>query len=222
MTGRPHEYVSVHDRLMGLPPVFRGADLTLRFGWTSKNASQYLYQWSRAGWVEGFGGRSDVYANLVVSRAPDWDAAAALAFPGAILSGIEPLRRAGWVTQCPALPEITLAPTDREFGVASFTLRRCSKSYWARLQPGIVTGAAGQLASLTPAWALVDLLKRESWGDCGLTPDDVYWDLLTPKDRRALAQAAHALGVPAEDIGEACPIGSAPRIARRSPTMGGP
>ena len=77
--------ISAHERLTLLPAVFRGADLTVRFQWTSKTASHYLYLWKRRGLVASLGGHSDVFANLVVGREPDWEAGLRLAMPSAVL-----------------------------------------------------------------------------------------------------------------------------------------
>jgi hypothetical protein len=46
---------SAIERLQGLPQIFRGADLTVRFAWSSKTASQYLYLWKKRGLVSSLG-----------------------------------------------------------------------------------------------------------------------------------------------------------------------
>ncbi len=91
--------VSAIERLQSLPPLFRGADLTVRFQWTSKTASQYLYLWKRRKLVQELGGHSDVFANMLMTRQPNWEQALLLAMPSALLVGVEALRQAGWVTQ---------------------------------------------------------------------------------------------------------------------------
>ena len=73
-SGSPNpNQLSAFERLRDLPALFRGGDLTRRFGWTSKTASQYLYLWKRRGLVQSLGGHSDVYANLLTDRHPDWE-----------------------------------------------------------------------------------------------------------------------------------------------------
>jgi hypothetical protein len=89
----PRSQVSAFERLRDLPS-FRGGDLTRRFGWTSKTASQYPYLWKRRGLAQRLGGHSDVYANLLASRHSDWEGAVVMAMPSAVLVGIEALRRA--------------------------------------------------------------------------------------------------------------------------------
>ena len=51
------------------------------------------------------------------------------------------------------------------------------------------------LPSLAPAWALADLVLREGWCDCGVGPDDIYWDMVTVSDERDWAEACAALGL---------------------------
>jgi hypothetical protein len=41
---------------------------------------------------------------------------------------------------------------------------------------------------------LADLLQRQNWGACGLWPDDIEWDELTPTDKQELNTACAALG----------------------------
>lgn len=179
--------VSGTARLKDLPPLFRGGDLTLRFGWTSKNASQYLYLWRRAGLIEALGGKSDVYANLVRNRNPDWEKALRMAQPAAVLVGHEVLRRAGWITQIPARPEVALPLGKTPSAIHRFAFVHRSDAWFDAVRPKLRQDLS-PLPALTPAWALADLLcgnKRR----IALDPDDIDWGALKPKDLRDL----HAL-----------------------------
>jgi hypothetical protein len=184
-------------RLQSLPPVFRGADLTVRFGWTSKTASQYLYLWKKRGLVQGLGGHSDVFANLLTAPTPDWEKALLMAMPSAVLVGIEVLRRAGWTTQIPRCPDVAVAARDRCFSVHPFTVEYRAAGWFEIVRPGI--GRAAGLPMLRPAWALADMLRARGWGKCGLHPDDIDWDMAGTRDVADWRVARAALGV------EECP-----------------
>lgn len=181
--------VSAIQRLQELPPVFRGADLTLRFQWTSKTASQYLFLWKQRGLVQALGGHSDVFANLLVQPRPDWELALRLAMPSAVIVGVEALRRHGWTTQVPDRPEVAVDSSQPVFTVAPFVVSSRPPRWFAASRKGIKDGA------LTPAWALADMLQRDGWGGCGLQPDDMDWEAWTDRDRRQWAAACKAYGV---------------------------
>ena len=87
--------VSSIQRLLSLPALFSGRDLAVRFQWTSKAASQYLYLWKKRGLVQPLGGHSDVFANTLVQPQPDWESALRLTMPSAVVVRIEALRRGG-------------------------------------------------------------------------------------------------------------------------------
>ena len=96
--------ISAIDRLRELPTLFRGAHLTTRFRWDSKTASQYLYLWKRRNLVQGLGGHSDVFANLLFEpfpQYPNWEKALLMTMPSAVIVSVEVLRRVGWTTQIP-------------------------------------------------------------------------------------------------------------------------
>lgn len=188
-------YQSALERLRSLPPLFRGADLTVRFQWTSKAASQYLYQWRRRGLVAGLGGHSDVFANLLVQPQPDWEAALQLAVPGAVLVGIKALRRAGYTTQIPARPTFAIPPDGPRYTVEPFLLTPRPARWFAASRAGIKEHA------LIGAYALADLLIQEGFGACGLEPDDIDWSLFTPAERRRFHRACTAYGAAPQTLG---------------------
>lgn len=188
--------VSAIARLQQLPAVFRGADLTIRFGWASKTASHYLYLWKKRGLVAPLGGHSDVFANLLTSEHADWEAALLLAHPSALVVGLEALRRSGWITQIPALPTVAVDEGESSFTVDHFDIQRQPEAWMRAVRAGINSPASGTLPSLRPAWALLDLVASQGWGLCGLQPDDVDWDSLNAQDEADWAAAARAWRLP--------------------------
>jgi hypothetical protein len=189
------QYISATARLQSLPPVFRGSDLTVRFQWTSKTASQYLYQWKRRGLVQGLGGHSDVYANLLKQPSPDWGKAVLLAMPSATTIGIEALRQAGWTTQVPHRPTVAVNARQSVFHVAPFDIAPRSPQWFESVRAGIQGDRALGLPALRPAWALADLLRTQGWGACGLWPDDIEWDQISDSDEADWEAACAALGL---------------------------
>jgi hypothetical protein len=169
-------------RLQSLPPVFRGSDLTIRFQWTSKAASQYLYLWKRRGLVRGLGGHSDVYANLLTNPAPDWGKAVMAAMPSAVTIGVEALRQAGWTTQVPHRPTVAVNAKQSVFRIEPFEIAARDPKWFESARAGIHGDRALGLPTLRPAWALADMLRTQGWGKCGLQPDDIEWDQVGDND----------------------------------------
>jgi hypothetical protein len=193
--------VSAIERLKGLPPVFRGSDLTMRFQWTSKTASHYLYLWKRRSLVAPLGGHSDVYVNTLKVEHPDWERALLTAMPSAVVVGIEALRRAGWTTQIPTRPTVAVASDQPVYSTHPFQISARPAAWFAATRPGIACDLPREAASvLAPAWALADLLRQSEWGSFGLWPDDIEWDQVTAKDHATWSQATAAFGMPATPI----------------------
>jgi hypothetical protein len=193
--------ISSVDRLRSLPAVFRGSDLTVRFKWTSKTASQYVYLWRQRGLVDRLGGHSDVFVNLLKDP-PDWEGALKEAMPSAVIIGIEALRHAGWVTQIQPRPTVAVNATQSVFSVDRFDVTPRSANWFDLVRSGIQR--TGGLARLNPAWALADLLKSGDWGECGLGPDDMDWDLVALLSKE-LFEASSTLGIPANLFEEFLP-----------------
>jgi hypothetical protein len=210
--------VSAFERLRDLPALFRGGDLTRRFGWTSKSASQYLYLWKRRGLVQGLGGHSDVYANLLASRHPDWEGAVVMAMPSAVLVGIEALRRAGWTTQLAQRPTVAVKSGHPRFKTEHFDLVSRDPLWFDQVAPGIEASSDEGLRTLRPAWALADLLHHCGWERCGLSPDDIEWLQAESAERdwRAARKAFALAPVALSDMGVS-PRAHQPRrpVARR-------
>lgn len=187
---------SALERLRSLPPLFRGADLTVRFQWTSKTASHYLYLWKRRSLVHALGGHSDVFANLLVAPRPDWDAAVRLAMPSAVGIGVDALRKAGWTTQIQRRPTLAVNKRDSVFSTEPFEIVGRSPEWFDLVRPGIEGYRDPGLPLLRPAWALADMLHIDGWGHCGLHPDDIEWDEVTGKDEADWQKACAAFGLP--------------------------
>ncbi len=203
MRTAPGTQVSAFERLRDLPALFRGGDLTRRFGWTSKTASQYLYLWKRRGLVQGLGGHSDVYANLLASRHPDWEGAVAMAMPSAVLIGIEALRRAGWTTQLVQRPTVAVKSGHPMFKTDHFDVVTRNPHWFDRVAPAIDGSAREGLRILRPAWALADLLHHAGWEHSGLSPDDIEWAQAARAERdwRAARKAFGLAPVALSDMG---------------------
>lgn len=213
--------ISAIERLLSLPALFRGGDLTVRFQWTSKTASHYLYLWKRRGLVRGLGGHSDVFANLLKDPTPNWHRALLMAMPSAILIGVEALRRAGWTTQIQRRPTIAVragqpifaldksaAPKGSAIGayVAScfegFMVQTRSATWFKKVGSGAMRLSEHEAPVLKPAWALADMLATEGWGKCGLWKDDIYLDDMTTEDESDWAAACVVFGLPVQPLQE--------------------
>lgn len=188
--------VSAIERLQSLPPLFRGADLTVRFQWTSKTASQYLYLWKRRKLVQELGGHSDVFANMLMTRQPNWEQALLLAMPSALLIGVEALRQAGWVTQIQHSPGIAVNAREPVYATTRFDIVAREPKWFSAVQRGVVREHREGLPMLAPAWALADLLREGEWGSFGLWPDDIDWQQVRPEDEVEWEAACKTLGLP--------------------------
>jgi len=182
-------------RLQSLPQVFRGADLTVRFQWTSKTASQYLYLWKRRGLVRGLGGHSDVFVNLLTHPNPNWEQALITAMPSAVVIGIEALRQAGWATQVPHRPTVATNAQQPVFSIEPFEVMQRPHQWFEATRTAIIGNRATGLPVLKPAWALADILKNQDWGDCGLWPDDIEWSEVTAQDEQDWQAACTAFNL---------------------------
>ena len=174
MDTRNKKYLSAIDRLRELPEIFHGSAAIARFRWTSKTGSQYFYKWAAAGLILPFGGHSDVFANLVANPKPNTGAMCRLAMPGAVIVGIDALRRAGWTTQIQRSPEVAVPAWQPVYKTPFYTPSPRPASWFAAVKYGI-SEEQEVLPTLQPELALVDLLKRDGWAGCSLDPDDIDW-----------------------------------------------
>lgn len=188
--------VAWHERLNSLPCVFHVADLTMRLGWAPQAALRQLFLWKKQGRVKGLGGQSWVFANLVADQYPDWELGIRMIMPTAVVVGIEVLRRAGWTTQIPYVATVAVSSAQPIHQVERFEVAAQLPQWFELMSPGIRREDEDvALAYLAPAWALADLLRREGWCDCGLGPDDIYWDYVNEQDQADWAVACIALGL---------------------------
>jgi hypothetical protein len=202
MSTRSTGQLSAFERLRDLPALFRGGDLTRRFGWSSKTASQYLYLWKRRGLVQAFGGHSDIYANLLASRHPDWERALIMAMPSAVLVGIEALHRAGWTTQVPQHPTVAVKAGHPVFKTGHCNVVTRTPRWFDQVAPGISVDSPEDLRALRPAWALADHLQNDGWERGGLSPDDIEWSHISRADERDWRAACKALRLPSMALRE--------------------
>jgi len=168
-------YVPSTERLLNLPDVFKGADLTLRFGWDSKRTSHYLYLWKKGRLVAPLGGHSDTFVNLLTTvNRPDWGLATLEAMPSAVIIGIEALRAAGWTTQIMARPEIAVNKQYPVYKIDPYQVVPMSQRQMrVVIEPGTNRDVEGGLPMLHPSWALAEMLYRQGWNACGLQTDDL-------------------------------------------------
>ncbi|AQT06577.1 hypothetical protein [Acetobacter persici] len=200
--------VSATERLKQLPAFFRGSDLTMRFGWDSRLASQYLHAWKSRGLIEGLGGHSDVYANTLFYPHIDWSRATLMAMPTAICIGIEPLRMAGWTTQIQQRPDIAVHQRRPHYKIAPYNVFPMPAVWMREVSDGLsIPPERGMMPALRPAWALADMVKREGWGGCGLDADDLDWDNLSREEWSDLRHACAVLSVDYDlEFSQACEL----------------
>lgn len=184
-----------HASLHCLPCVFHVADLTVRLGLDPQASLRQLYRWNLLGQVRELGGRSGVFANLVADEYPNWDLALRMIMPSAVVAGIEILRRAGWTTQIPYVATVIVNSVHRTYRVGRFEVLAQPPEWFDLMRDGIRDEGNVGLPQLAPAWALADLIKREGWCDCGLGPDDIYWDTVSELDKADWIAACTALGL---------------------------
>lgn len=197
------EYTSAVDRLLTLPAIFKGVDLTMRFGWSSQTASNYLGQWKRRGLVRSLGGRSDVHFNLLVQRDPDLERGLRSVLPAATKIGVDVMREAGWTTQVMTAPEVAVPADGPVYGIQDFSLQVRSPRWFDLVAPGCVDEGVG-LRRLLPEWSLADMVARgqdrripikKAWM---LGPDDL--DLEAARGAEGMAAALKAFGLSELDI----------------------
>jgi hypothetical protein len=96
------------------------------------------------GYIEAFGGHSDVYANLVVNPSPNHDVMLRFATPRGIIIGVDALRRAGWTTQVQREPDVAVPQSTRFYQTAFFNiLPRRSHSMSLARRAGIANPSQG-------------------------------------------------------------------------------
>lgn len=152
-------YTSAVDRLIDVPEIFTGSDLTILFEWKSPIASTYLANWKKAGLIKSLGGRSDVHMNLVRNRNANYEEALKRVYPAAVKVGLDVFREAGWTTQIPAALEVVVPVTSTLHKIEGFDIATRSAKWYRTVVPGTERVANG-LNRLKPAWAFIDMIDR--------------------------------------------------------------
>ena len=183
---------SAIERLRALPPVFRGSDLSLHFGWSTHEAGEYLHRWKQRDLVKPTGPRAGVYFNLISeTSAPQTHLEEAIItlFPSAVVVGASVLHEAGWITQIPRLLDVAVL-RRRTFPAVKGVVLHPRNIFWYRLVHSRLerTEARG-VPRLDPAFALADALKyRDGWVP---EPDDV--DFAEAEDAQRFLRACKTL-----------------------------
>jgi hypothetical protein len=158
---------SAIERLRALPPVFRSSDLSLRFGWSTHEAGEYLRRWKRRDLVKPTGPRAGVYFNLISQASAaetHLEEAIATLFPSAVVVGAAVLHQAGWITQIPRQLDVAVL-RRRTFPAVKGVVLHPRSIFWYRLVHSRLERTEGQgVPRLDPAFALADALKyRDGW-----------------------------------------------------------
>jgi hypothetical protein len=174
MINKSQRRASAIERLRALPPVFRGSDLSLRFGWSTHEAGEYLRRWKQRDLVKPTGPRAGVYFNLISeTSAPETHLEEAIAtlFPSAVVVGASVLHGAGWITQIPRQLDVAVL-RRRTFPAVKGVVLHPRRMIWYRLVHSRLERTEGQgVPRFDPAFALADALKyRDGWVP---QPDDV-------------------------------------------------
>lgn len=121
-------------------------------------------------------------------------------FPCAVIVGVEALRRAGWTTQIPTRAEVAVDISESVLPLDQFILEQRQPGWFASVQEHLVGDRNLGLPWLAPAWALADMLHRQSWGNCGLWPDDIEWNAISATDEADWCAASEAFELPTSSL----------------------
>ena len=144
---------------VGIPVLQGREDVKVRFAWSSKTASQYLYLWKKRGLIQALGGHSDVFCNSLKAPKPNWWRAAHMAMPTAVVAGLESLRMAGWSTQIPIRPILALSNKRPIYSTEHFDILPRPPAWFEAIKDGVQR--TEDLPVLRPSWALADILAHE-------------------------------------------------------------
>jgi len=187
------QYLSAHDRLRELPPVFLSADLSMRYGWRSQMTAAYLSRWKKQGLIRPLGGRSGVYFNLVAD--PIWEkhleGAIRLAMPSAIEIGAAPLHEGGITTQRAYVRDLALPYEAPAYTIEGFQNHERGIRWFKAIHPHVIPG---EMPRLTPVAALADILTSQDPKLWMPDPDDIDFDILETQDLLLLENLVNQLG----------------------------
>jgi len=195
---------SAIQRLAQLPEVFDLGHFALLAGISPASAKVMLSRWSAQGLIAHAGPHAGLYYKRLAQQwsRDDQTACAILTlYPAAIVSGASVLHAHGWTTQIPRSIHVSVPRATRSVQLFDVTLTQRPMSWfrlvhehsaWALdLDSIIATGNPwDRLRKLSPAWALVDLLRHtDGWQP---DPDDLDIPLAA---HAAIRYAAQALGL---------------------------
>jgi hypothetical protein len=191
-------YRSGRDRLLELPDVFSVAVLSRVMNIAKPAALVYLSRWSQRRWVAPAGPRTGIYFNLV--RLPKAESelrteALRMRYPSATLCGASVLHAAGWTTQIPANMHVAIEARRTYAQFTEFELHprplewfRVAQADHALLAATAASFSSYGLRTLSPAWALADLMETK--GAWHPDPDDLD---ISARDERAVESARLAI-----------------------------
>jgi len=202
---------SALEHLQRLPDVFDMGHFCLQANIAPASAKVMLSRWAAQGLIAHAGPHAGIYYKRLAPRdTPDEQRACAILslYPGAVVQGPSVLHAHGWTTQIPRQLHIA-APNDsrvvqlfevdiywrpRRWFIAMHEHKtHALDAKTELLQKNEASGentAWNALKQLTPAWALVDLLRyQDGWQP---DPDDLD---IPESSHAAILQAADTLGL---------------------------
>lgn len=183
----------VMDVLKELPEIFNASYMHNQLGYNAETVKTTLSRWSKKGWIEPLGGRSEVYLNSIKHQGHPWrEKGLVEADPSATLTGATVFRIYGWTTQIAQRPTVTLSVRKLQ-STEHFNIQQRSTSWYYKILKGVISNKA-DIPVLHPSWCLVDAIYRmeDSWLP---PPDDLEWDTIESIDsREQLRLALETLG----------------------------
>jgi hypothetical protein len=159
-------YISAIERLKNLPDVFTVNTLSRLMGCPKPTVLAYLSRWKTRGWVEQAGPRSGVYFNLAknpLAASQHRVDALLMLYPSAMLMGESVLHAAGWITQIPQALHVAIEKRPSYVQMQGVALHPKPLAWFKTvpiLKPTQAKFASYGLRTLSPAWALADLLAN--------------------------------------------------------------
>ncbi len=159
-------YTSAIERLKNLPDVFTVNTLSRLMDCPKPTVLAYLSRWKTKGWVAQAGPRSGVYFNVAknpLAASQHRVDALLMLYPSAMLMGESVLHAAGWITQIPQALHVAVEKRPSYVQVQGVALHPKPLRWFktvAILKPTQAKFASYGLRTLTPAWALADLLAN--------------------------------------------------------------
>jgi hypothetical protein len=190
----PQARRSGFSRLRNLPEVLTMPFICRSEGWSAAQASVYIANWQKQGFLRRAGPRSGIYYNLVTFPFHDEMRFVALRtlYPSAILMGESVLHAAGWITQIPQSQSVAVLTRPSFAKLDGFILHPRPLRWFrqhadALVSPDLAEFSTYGLKALPPEHALLDLYSDpQAWHP---DPDDLH---LESEHLAAIASAAEA------------------------------